>query len=77
MENVIPKSKLKSGVLKLLHQVEKTGKEIIITDHGRPVLKIVPYHEDPLEGLEPLRGTVLKYLDPTEPVGAEDWEVLG
>jgi hypothetical protein len=24
----------------------------------------------------PLRGTVLHYLDPTEPVAQEDWEAL-
>ena len=24
----------------------------------------------------PLRGKVIEYLDPTEPVGEEDWELL-
>jgi prevent-host-death family protein len=77
MENVIPKSKLKSSILNLLNQVEKTGKEIVITDHGKPVVKIIPYPEDPLEAVKHLRGSVLQYDDPTEPVGMEDWKVLG
>jgi prevent-host-death family protein len=76
MESGIPKSKLKSEILRLLRQVERTGKEIVITDHGRPVLKIVPYREDPLQVLQALRGSVLEYTDPTEPVGVGDWEAL-
>jgi prevent-host-death family protein len=76
MENVIPKSKLKSEILQLLRKVEKTGMKIVITDHGRPVSKIVPYREDPSQALQALRGSVLKFTDPTEPVGAEDWEAL-
>ena len=26
--------------------------------------------------VHPLRGTLLKYIDPTEPVAQEDWETL-
>lgn len=76
MESVIPKSRLKSELLKLLRQVENTGQAIVITDRGRPVLKIVPYHEDPLEVLQTLRGSVLKYTDPMEPVDSKEWEAL-
>ncbi len=77
MENVIPRSKLKSSILELVNQVQKTGKEIVITDHGKPVVKIIPCPKDPLEAVNHLRGSVRKYEDPTEPVGVEDWEVLG
>ncbi len=49
---------------------------MVISDRGKPVLKIVPYVEDPEEALKALRNTVIKYEDPTEPVGLEDWETL-
>jgi antitoxin (DNA-binding transcriptional repressor) of toxin-antitoxin stability system len=49
---------------------------LIICDRGKPVLKIVPYAEDPEEALKALRNTVINYTDPTEPVGLEDWEAL-
>jgi prevent-host-death family protein len=76
MENMISKSEFKPRALHYFREVEKTGKELIISDHGKPVLKIVPYVEDPEESLKVLRDTVLKYEDPTEPVGLEDWEAL-
>jgi prevent-host-death family protein len=76
MKNMISKSQFKPRALHYFREIEKTGKELIISDHGKPVLKIVPYVEDPEEALKSLRNTVLKYDDPTEPVGLEDWEAL-
>jgi len=76
MPNTISKLKLKPRVLQYFRQVEKTKKELIITDRGKPVLKIVPYVEDPMVALNELRHSVLKYENPTEPVALEDWECL-
>ena len=76
MEQVVSKSQFKPRALHYFREVQEKGVELIITDHGRPVVKIVPYsknHEDTLKGL---RNTVLKYEDPTEPVGLEEWEAL-
>jgi prevent-host-death family protein len=72
----VSKSRFKAQALEYFRQVEKTGKELVITDHGRPVLKVVRYAEDPAAALAALRGTVLRYDDPLEPVGVEDWEAL-
>lgn len=76
MEQMISKSKFKPRALHYFREIEKTGKELVISDHGKPVLKIVPYVEDPEEALKGLRDTVIKYENPTEPVGLEDWEAL-
>lgn len=76
MKRFVSKSQFKSRALEYFREVEKTGRKLIITDRGRPVLQIVPYSEDPEAGLKLLRGTVLRYTDPTEPVGVEDWEAL-
>lgn len=76
MENMISKSQFKPRALEYFRKVEKTGKELIISDRGKPVLKIVPYTENSEEALKALRNTVVEYVDPTEPVGLEDWEAL-
>ena len=36
----ISKSKLKAHMLRIFREIEKSGEELIVTDHGRPVLKI-------------------------------------
>ena len=76
MAQMISKSKFKPRALHYFREIERTGKELIICDHGKPVLKIVPYAEDPDAALRALRNTVINYTDPTEPVGLEDWEAL-
>ncbi len=76
MPQTVSKSQFKPHALELFRRIEQSGEELIITDHGRPVLKVVPYVADPEECLRGLRNTVLRYDAPLEPVGAEDWEVL-
>lgn len=76
MVTKISKSKIKPKILEYFRQVEQTGQEIIVTNHGKPVLKIVPYEKDPEKILEFLRNSVIRYDDPLEPVGVEDWEAL-
>ena len=76
MERAVSKSSFKAKALEYFREVESTGKELVITDHGKPVLKIVPYSHDPAEALRSLRGSVIRYVDPLEPVGLEDWESL-
>ncbi len=76
MPKTISKSQFKPHSLEYFRQIEQTGEDLIITDHGRPVLKIAPYEEDPEVCFRGLRGTVLKYDQPFEPVAEEEWEAL-
>jgi len=76
MARLVSKSQFKPRSLEYFRQIEKTGKELIITDHGRPVLKIAPYSNEPDKALAMLRNSVLKYEKPFEPVGQDDWETL-
>jgi prevent-host-death family protein len=76
MDSTVSKSRFKARALDYFRQVERTGRELVITDHGRPVVKIVPYASNPEEALAALRGSVLRYDDPTEPVGLDEWEAL-
>ena len=74
----VSKSQFKAQALGYFRDIEKNKQPIIITHSGKPVAKIIPYQEKSVqeELLKSLRGTVVKYEDPTEPVGLEDWEVL-
>ena len=47
MNTIVSKSKFKARALEYFRSVQRTGKLLIITDHGKPVVKIVPYREDP------------------------------
>ncbi|MES1241939.1 MAG: type II toxin-antitoxin system prevent-host-death family antitoxin [Acidobacteriota bacterium] len=72
MGRSVSKSAFKARALEYFREVESTGVELVITDHGKPVLKIVPFVHDPEEALRSLRGTVVRFEDPLEPVGLED-----
>jgi len=72
MPQIVLKSQFKSHSLEYFRKIEQTGEELIITDHGRPVLKVVPFVEDAGECFQGLRNTVQKYDAPLEPVGAEE-----
>ena len=70
----VSKSRFKAKALEYFRLVEQTGKPLVITDHGDPVLKLVPYRADPREALLALRDTVVRYDAPTRPVADKDWE---
>ena len=76
MQQTVAKSEMEAHWLEYFREVERTGTELVITDRGKPILKLVPYAQNPTELLESLRGTVVRYDDPTEPVAVEDWEAL-
>ncbi len=76
MEKVISKSKFKPRSLEYFRDIEENDEEIIITDHGRPVLKIVLFRPKQEEAMRLLKNSVRKFDKPTEPVGIGEWEAL-
>lgn len=76
MAEVVSKSSFKPQALKYFRQIQKYGKELIITDHAKPVIKIIPFKKEQCVILEELRNSVIHYDDPFEPVGQNDWEAL-
>ncbi len=71
----LSKSQFKPKSLEYFRQIQETGEPIIITDRGKPVLKIIPYTPSPDELLRALHGSVIKYDGPFDPVGIEDWDM--
>ena len=80
LQQAVSKSQFKAHMLELLREVEKTKQPLIVTHGGKPVVEVGPYKEkeqlDDAAILKSLRGSVIKYEDPDEPVGLEDWEAL-
>jgi antitoxin (DNA-binding transcriptional repressor) of toxin-antitoxin stability system len=76
MEHIVSKSQFKPRSLEYFRLIEESGEMLIITDRGKPVLKVMPYTANPEDRLKILRNSVLKYGDPTELVALEDWKSL-
>ncbi|MCE9596691.1 MAG: type II toxin-antitoxin system Phd/YefM family antitoxin [Spirochaetia bacterium] len=72
----VSKGKFKAQALAYFRQVQNSRKAIVITDNGKPVLKMIPFDEDPESELALLRNSVLEFKDPLGAVGVEDWEAL-
>jgi antitoxin (DNA-binding transcriptional repressor) of toxin-antitoxin stability system len=70
----VSKTEFKAKALQFFRQVEATGESLIVTDHGKPTLEIRPYQALDRDPLTILRGSVIHFEDPTEPVGQDDWE---
>lgn len=73
----ITRAEFEPHVAEYLQQVSDSGIELVITDSGLPVARVLPCKRNGAkEALQALRGTVLRYDDPTEPVAVEEWEAL-
>ena len=70
LERSVPAGKFKAQCLGLLDEVAATGRELVVTKHGRPVARIVPI--DRLKA-GALAGVIRFHGDITEPIEA-DWE---
>ncbi|MBZ0228433.1 MAG: type II toxin-antitoxin system prevent-host-death family antitoxin [Bauldia sp.] len=76
MNKHVSKSVFKARALELLREVERTGEPLVVTDRGKPVVEVRPVAPQSRDPRELLRGSVLFYDRPTDPVGEEDWEAL-
>jgi antitoxin (DNA-binding transcriptional repressor) of toxin-antitoxin stability system len=73
----VSKSVFKAKALEFFRWVETTGEPLLITHRGTPVLELRPIRVPTSEEiLAKFRGAILRYDDPLEPVGLDDWEVL-
>ena len=68
-------SEFKARCLKLMDEVAETGREIVITKHGRPVSRLVPHIERPksLFGID--KGKIEIFGDIIEPIDVE-WDAV-
>lgn len=70
----VSKSQFKARALEFFREVESSGEPLIITDNGRPALEIRPYTPTGEDPRKRLKGSVLGYEQPTEPIEPDAWE---
>lgn len=59
----------KATCLELVERVRQTGGEYVVTRHGKPVAKLVPYSEPARPSFfGSMKGTALKYERPFDPI---------
>lgn len=75
-QELITKSQFKARALEYFRQVEKSGNPVVITDRGQPTVEIRRYRSDHRSPLERLKGSVVEFKSPTEPVAVDDWTAL-
>ena len=76
MDTEVSKSKFKAHALEIFRHVELTGEPVIITDHGTPSLIVRRYERPQADVRDKLKGSVLRYDAPLEPVAEDEWDVL-
>jgi hypothetical protein len=72
----VSKSEFKAKALEFFRQIEMSGKGLIVTDHGKPTIEIRPFRDPHHDPFEALRGSVLHYENPTDPIAEDDWQAL-
>jgi prevent-host-death family protein len=65
----------KARCLELMDRVRETRAEYVVTKHGKPVAKLVPYTEAKRKPfLGSMKGTVLHYERPLDPLD-DEWDI--
>jgi len=70
----ISKSKLKAQMLRIFREIEKSGEEVIVTDHRMPVLQILPIRKKLSvdEVFESLQGQI-EYREDINSPTKDEW----
>lgn len=69
----VPAAKFKARCLALMDQVHETGQSLVITKHGKPVVKLVPAERGRKSIWGDLAG-VVKILGDIESPVPDNWE---
>jgi prevent-host-death family protein len=74
MNKLVTMSEFRARAWEFVREVEESRETIVVTRRGRPVVELravsAPEDTDTLHGL---RGSVLFYERPFDPVGEDDW----
>src|SRR5438128_916523 len=68
-------AEFKVRCLELIDRVRETGTELVVTKHGKPVAKVVPFRVVPrIRSFGSMKGTVLGYDRPFDPID-DEWDI--
>lgn len=71
----IPAAQFKSQCLAVMDQVAESGRSVVVTKHGKPVVQIVPVETkaDEIFGFLQGKGRIIGDIENTSP--AADWNL--
>jgi prevent-host-death family protein len=69
----MPAGEFKAKCLAIMDRVSKTGEPIVITKHGKPVVKLIPAEKQPDDIFGYMSGKVKIVGDIISPI--DDWEL--
>ena len=77
-ERTVPAGEFKTNCLRLMDEVQETGKEIVVTKHRRPVVRVSPFRQKRPRLVGSCAGQlrILADIDSEPAIPADDWEIL-
>lgn len=75
VQETIKASEFKAKCLQLMDEVNRSGKEIVITKNGKPISKLVPIKKRPKTLFGAHRGQIVVKGDVVSPLDVE-WEAM-
>jgi prevent-host-death family protein len=69
-------AEFKARCLELMDLVQASRQSLVITKHGRPVARLVPYDSEPTDIVGFLAGSLTSYGDVVSPLD-ESWDASG
>lgn len=76
MNKRVSKSLFKAKALEYMREIQETGDTLVITDHGNPVLSILPFRDEQEHARQALLNSVRDYHLPKGPVDPDAWEAM-
>lgn len=70
----MPAGKFKAQCLSVIDDVYERKEEVVITKHGKPMAKLMPFQKRPDELIGFLRGKGRIVGDIVSPIDSEEWE---
>ena len=70
----MPAGQFKAQCLAIMDQVSKSGEPMVITKHGKPVVKLIPAEDRADDIFDSMKGKFRIVGDIVGPVFAEDWK---
>ncbi len=77
-ERAVPAGEFKTNCLRLMDEVQETGRVIVVTKHRRPVVRVSPFRDEPPSLVGSCKGQlrIIDDIDSEPAIPADDWEML-
>ena len=78
-EHNVPAGEFKANCLRLMDEVQETGREIVVTKHRRPVVRVSPFRPERPRLVGSCVGQlrIVDDIDGEPAIPADDWEMAG